>query len=107
MFNQANYIMIHVSDMKKSVTFYRDQLGLAFKFESPGWSEFATGTTTIALHHVQGPSAASKQGPQPGTCTIGFNVPDLDKTYAALKERGVRFVMPPTDRIQEGIKLAT
>jgi len=32
------------------VKFYRDVLGLKLKFESPGWSEFVTGETTLALH---------------------------------------------------------
>jgi catechol 2,3-dioxygenase-like lactoylglutathione lyase family enzyme len=36
--------------MNKAVKFYRDVLGLKFKFESPGWSEFVTGETTLALH---------------------------------------------------------
>ena len=29
--------------------FYRDALGLTLKFELPGWSEFVTGETTLAL----------------------------------------------------------
>jgi predicted enzyme related to lactoylglutathione lyase len=36
----------------------------------------------------------------------GFNVDDVDKTYAELKSKGIRFVMPPTQREGEGIKLA-
>ncbi len=31
-----------MSDMKKAVSFYRDVIGLPLKFESPGWTEFAT-----------------------------------------------------------------
>lgn len=34
-----------VTDMNKAVRFYRDTLGLKFKFESPGWSQFVTGYT--------------------------------------------------------------
>ena len=34
-----------VTDMNKAVRFYRDTLGLKFKFESPGWSEFVIGCT--------------------------------------------------------------
>jgi hypothetical protein len=30
----------------------------------------------------------------------------LDKTYAELQEKGVRFVMPPMQREGEGIRLA-
>jgi predicted enzyme related to lactoylglutathione lyase len=33
-------------------------------------------------------------------------VDDVDKTYAELQAKGIRFVMPPTQREGEGIKLA-
>src|ERR1043165_395070 len=41
-----------------------------------------------------------------GACSIGFNVDDVDKTYEELQAKGIRFVMPPTQREGEGIKLA-
>ena len=47
---QLRYIIKFVADMDKAVKFYRDVLGLRVKFESPGWSEFVTGETTLALH---------------------------------------------------------
>jgi lactoylglutathione lyase len=50
MFSQVDYVMVNVSEMPRSVAFYRDTLGLRLKFESPGWSEFETGATTLALH---------------------------------------------------------
>ena len=46
MFSKVDYVMVNVSDMSRSVAFYRDTLGLVLKFESPGWSEFETGGTT-------------------------------------------------------------
>jgi len=47
---QLRYVIKFVADMDKAVKFHRDVLGLKVKFESPGWSEFATGETTLALH---------------------------------------------------------
>ena len=47
---QFRYVIKFVTDMNKAVKFYRDVLGLTLKFESPGWSEFVTGETTLALH---------------------------------------------------------
>jgi catechol 2,3-dioxygenase-like lactoylglutathione lyase family enzyme len=41
---QLRYAIRFVADMDKAVKFYRDVLGLKVKFESPGWSEFVTGT---------------------------------------------------------------
>jgi len=47
---QFRYAIKFVADMQEAVKFYRDVLGLTLKFESPGWSEFVTGETTLALH---------------------------------------------------------
>ena len=109
MFNQIDYTMVVVSDMKRSVEFYRDKLGIPLKFESPEWTEFATGTTTLALHGGGVAREYQDTGDQSkvaGACSIGFNVEDVDKTYEELKGKGITFVMPPTQREGEGIKLA-
>ena len=110
MFKEVHYIMVTVSDMKRSIEFYRDKLGLPLKFESPGWTEFQTGASTLALHGggkpQPGTREAARETPYAGTCSIGFSSTDLEKTYEDLKARGVEFVMPPTRRDQEGIMLA-
>jgi lactoylglutathione lyase len=108
MFNQIDYTMVVVSDMQRSVEFYRDKLGIPLKFQSPDWTEFATGTTTLALHGggVPGERPSGDPSKTAGACSIGFNVNDVDKTYEELKAKGIRFVMPPTQREGEGIKLA-
>ena len=43
------YAIKFVADMDRAVAFHRDVLGLMLKFQSPGWSEFLTGETTLAL----------------------------------------------------------
>ena len=109
MFKQIDYTMIVVSDMQRSVEFYRDKLGIPLKFQSPEWTEFATGATTLALHGGGVPSQGPPAGDPSkvaGACSIGFNVDDVDKTYEELKTKGIRFVMPPAQREGEGIKLA-
>ena len=42
--------MLMVSDMSKSVGFYRDVIGLDVQVQSPGWSELTLGNATVALH---------------------------------------------------------
>jgi lactoylglutathione lyase len=109
MFKQIDYTMVVVSDMSRSVEFYHDRLGIPLKFQSPDWTEFQTGTTTLALHgggiRPTTPPAGDPTK-QAGSCSIGFNVADVDKTYEELKAKGINFVMPPTQREDEGIKLA-
>jgi catechol 2,3-dioxygenase-like lactoylglutathione lyase family enzyme len=100
--------MVNVSDMSRSVAFYRDILGLSLKFESPGWSEFHTGATTLALHLIRarvGGEGRVPAEPVAGTCSIGFSVEDLAATHRELVARGAQFVLAPTEQANEGIRL--
>jgi lactoylglutathione lyase len=94
---RLTYVIRFVSDMTEAVAFYRDVLGLPLKFESPYWSEFATGATSLALH----PSSAANPA---GTMQLGFGVPDLRAFHARLSAAGVVFTQPPTH--EEGRLLA-
>ncbi|HLX58678.1 MAG TPA: VOC family protein [Ktedonobacteraceae bacterium] len=103
---QLDYVIVYVSDMQRSVAFYRDVLGLALKFTSPGWTEFITGTTTIALHTVGGGKLTEQQSlPPAGQAQIGFMVDNLQATYEALTAKDVVFSLPPKTQ-NSGVKLA-
>ena len=86
---KLNYVIKFVAEMDRAVKFYRDVLGLPLKFESPGWSEFATGETTLALH------PASQKTPA-GAVELGFAVPDIQTFHRQMNTKGVQFSMPPT-----------
>ncbi len=105
LFKQIDYVMVTVSDMNRSLKFYRDKLGIPVKFESPQWSEFQTGATVLALHGG-GKIGAKAHEATAGTASIGFYVDNLDQKYNELKTNGVVFLMPPADRGEEKIKLA-
>ncbi len=85
---QLRYVIKFVSNMDRAVKFYRDVLGLQVKFESPGWSEFVTGETTLALH------PASERNPA-GRVELGFTVADVEAFYRDMSDKGVLFSMPP------------
>ena len=63
---RVNYAIVFVSDMSRSVAFYRDAVGLPLRFESPGWTEFATEGATLALH-ASGEGGAEASGPHRGS----------------------------------------
>jgi predicted enzyme related to lactoylglutathione lyase len=86
------YTIAFVTDMDQAVRFYRDTIGLALKFQSPDWSEFATGDTTLALH----PASAANPA---GTVQLGFRVSDLAVFYASLVTQGVTVTGPPTQEV--------
>src|SRR6202023_2857164 len=85
---QLRYAIKFVADMNKAVKFHRDALGLQIKFESPGWSEFVAGETTLALH------PASEKNPA-GKVELGFTVADVEAFYRDMSTKGVLFSMPP------------
>jgi lactoylglutathione lyase len=96
---RLNYAIVFVSDMKRSVAFYRDVLGLPLKFESPHWSEFATGGATLALHAAEATSAA-KDDPlkfPAGRCKPGFAVASLAEFHARMVEMKVACVQEPKE----------
>jgi lactoylglutathione lyase len=100
---KLDYIIIFVSDMQRSTEFYRDLLGLPLKFSSPGWTEFATGSTTIALHPARDAVQSSSQGQSPaGQAQLGFQVDDLDTVYTSLQAQGVEFSLPPKQQSEGG-----
>lgn len=99
------YAIVFVSDMKQAVAFYRDVLDLPLKFESPGWTEFATEGATLALHATDAPALESRPGDDPaGTSRIGFNVADLAAFHERMLENEVHCVQEPT--VQFGARVA-
>ena len=82
------YAIKYVGSMEEAVRFHRDQLGLTLRFESPHWSEFETGQTTLALH------IASPEHPA-GSCELGYRVSDIKTFYSEKSARGIEFSSPP------------
>jgi lactoylglutathione lyase len=94
---KLSYAIKHVADMDKAIAFHRDTLGLQLKFESPFWSEFATGDTTLALHPT------SPEHPA-GSVQLGFAADDLGEFYSRRDELGLSFTQPPTE--MHGVHIA-
>jgi lactoylglutathione lyase len=94
---KLTYVIKYVEDMDRAIKFYTNQLGFAVRFQSPGWTEFETGETTLALH------LASAENPA-GVSRLGFGVSDIDRFYAEKKESGVEFTSEPTETF--GIRIA-
>lgn len=96
---RVSYAIVHVSDMNRAVSFYRDVLGLPLRFQSPGWTEFATDGATLALHAGAGPSAV-KDDPQhvpAGRCRPGLSVADLDEFHRRMVDRHVPCLQEPKE----------
>jgi len=94
---KVSYAIVFVSDMKRSIAFYRDVIGLTLRFESPGWTEFATEGATLALHAVKAMGPQTAVGPETaGHCRPGLSVSDLDAFHKRMMENKVPCVQEPT-----------
>lgn len=77
-----------VSDIKKSIEWYRDRLGfeLAYEVEDIGWAEMKTPVNNVFVGFSQVEKPEVKGGP-----TLTFGVKNIEATRTRLEERGIRF----------------
>jgi lactoylglutathione lyase len=95
---RVNYAIVFVSDMRRSISFYRDAIGLPLRFESPHWTEFETDGATLALHLAESSTPLSADdGSRAGTCRPGLRVPNLVEFHQRMIARNVRCLQEPTD----------
>ena len=81
-------VALAVDDLDAAVAFYRDTLGVPFIAQAgPGLAFFDCDGVRLMLSSGAGESGAG--------CTLYFTVPDLERRYAELQERGVTFDGPP------------
>jgi lactoylglutathione lyase len=103
---KLRYALVFVSDMERSVAFYRDVLGWPLTCQSPERTVLASEGTTLALHYASRPSgAAAVQGEIAGRCQLGFWVEDVEAFHRAMVARGTFCIQPPTEDAS-GAKLA-
>ena len=76
-------IALSVSDMDRSVAFWRDTAGLKFLFQAPNVAFFDVAGVRLMLGSAESPDT------KPAGTVLYFEVDDLDATFDALRTRGV------------------
>lgn len=87
----VSMIMLGVRDLEKSVSFYRDRLGIDIRQRIPGFAFLDSGALTIVLSEP----LAKNVSPLAGATEVIFSVNDVRASYEALKEQGVEFSQEP------------
>ncbi len=82
-------IAVTVADVDRAVAFYRDVLGLPLLFRFPGLAFFGCGGVRLMLSKPEKPELA-------GTSIIYYRVPSIQSAAAAIEERGVALLHPPS-----------
>ena len=98
-----DYVVLIVTDLRRSLEFYVDVLGLTVGHRSGPFAQLITGITRVslyeraALEQSLGRPLVAPDPDAPGF-ELGFKVPDVDAAFAELKERGVAVAREPVDR---------
>ncbi|MGH9923433.1 MAG: VOC family protein [Nitrososphaerales archaeon] len=93
LFRKVGSVILLVSDMKRSIDFYKNTLGLPLKNSSSDWAEFFKEGTTLALHPMK-KKLKAKAGSRVGML-VGFTVSDMDETYKNLVKKNAKFMKQP------------
>lgn len=91
-FKRLGALILLVSDMDKSIKFYRDVLELPIKNTSSEWVEFFSSGTVLALHPSKSKSRTRNSG-----VLVGFMVSDLEPVAKKLKDKKVEFFKEPKE----------
>ena len=87
MINKISFISYSVSDLQRSIIFYRDLLGFKLLLNNDAWAEFDIGGQRLAVHeekigdHVKDQSVA----------TVYFEANPIEKMVETLKSKGIIF----------------
>ncbi len=103
---------IYVSDMARSISFYRDLLGFDLRYDSapgqPGDRVVFGLIAGLAVELVKkaelGVTAAPVAADGMGIANLSFSVPDVDQAYAALLARNLANMDQPTT-LPSGVRL--
>jgi len=98
------YVIIFVSDLDRSVAFYRNLLGMEVREEKDG-AECTLGDVTLALRQAHVDTRMHHHPPMvTGSCRLGFAVDDVDAVCARLTAAGLRCLGGPETK--EGMRVA-
>jgi predicted enzyme related to lactoylglutathione lyase len=92
-FRKLGAVILLVSDMNKSVQFYKEILNIPLKKKSDEWTEFFNKETVLALH-----PAKNKEKVKSGQhILVGFSASDFDQTIKNLQDKKVIFFKNPRE----------
>jgi len=94
----TDFVLYEVSDIERSIEFYRDTLGLELELfiADVQWAEFKAEPTTLGLFN---PKDFRSEAPEPktGGASIYLAMEDVNAAIEELKAKGVSIVYGPME----------
>ncbi|WP_344235477.1 VOC family protein [Kribbella hippodromi] len=93
------YVILYVGELGVSVGFYRDVVGLAYKFTDAGYAEFDAGGVRFGLYERRRAEWLTGEVVSPGAGgEVVVMVEDVDECAARMRAAGVPVLSGPMDR---------
>ena len=103
---KLRYVLIFVSDLGRSVAFYRDLLGMQVSDKTRTSAELDADGVTLALHRAHVDTPGHHHAPMlAGSCRIGFFIDNLDAVHQRLTDAGVPCISPPETKFDLRVAL--
>jgi lactoylglutathione lyase len=99
--DRLGYVILFVSDLERSVAFYRDVIGVAVKLEGDGYVELATQGARFGLYdrnRLDELTGQDREPPDRPGGEVVFLVEDVDAEAERLRTAGVVILKGPVDR---------
>ncbi len=87
MLNKFAFISYSVSNLEKSIIFYRDLIGLKLLISNDSWAEFNVDGQRLAIHKKKDANTLNISS----GATVYFEANPIENTVEALKLKGVKF----------------
>ena len=85
-------VTLYVPNLKQARPWYEEAFALPLSGFSRGWITLSMARPAITIRE------ASKPGEKPGQVGLSFSVQNVERLYNRLKDQGVKFEQPLTDR---------
>jgi len=97
--SRVDYVIQYVESLRRSVTFYRDVIGLKVRIEGDGYVEFEMDNTKFSLfERSKLPELIGREGGNAPCGEIGFLIEDVDGEAERLRGLDVEILSGPMDR---------
>lgn len=101
---KANRIILRVTDLKASIAFYRDGVGLPLQLTFDEFAVFDSGGVTLMLQQIERKSSAPNGGLSALTEVV-LESADVIRSYEDMKARGIKFTREPSAATTDGSRV--
>jgi lactoylglutathione lyase len=96
---RVDYVIQYVASLARSMTFYRDVIGLKVRIEGDGYVEFEMENTKFSLFELSMlPELIGRRAGKAPCGEIGFIIDDVDTQAERLRGLDVEILTGPIDR---------